>query len=254
VDDAGKTLFSGTGDVRKSLSAIRCALRVRFQMAGKEWSIWVYPKTLETKPASGVLVTASFDDAARKRLAEGGKVVLLWPADQPNGHTQATSFLPVFWSLSWFPKQPGTMGILCDPKHPALAEFPTGNHSDWQWWELTEGAWAFILDDLAPGYRPIVQVIDDYHRNHKLGAVFEAKVGPGKLLVSSLDLGTRLDERVVARQLRYSLLAYAASAAFNPAAELPLDALTALLRVEPARPTEYTGQHSTEAAPWPKKK
>ena len=247
-------LGSGTGDIRLPLGSIKRATRVPITAGRNYWNIWVYPKQLDLPKASDVLVTSAFDDAARARLAEGGKVVLLWPPDKPNGHMQPMSFLPVFWSLSWFPKQPGTMGILCDPKHPALAEFPTEGHSDFQWFELTEGARAFVLDDLAPGFRPIVQVIDDFHRNHKLGAVFEARVGPGKLLVSSLDLDTRLGERVVARQLRYSLLSYAGDERFNPRDELGVAQLTALLKVEPAPSTEFQGSQHKEAAPWPTKR
>jgi hypothetical protein len=125
-------------------------------------------------------------------------------------------FTPVFWSNAFFGTQPGTMGILCDPAHPALRDFPTSMHSDWQWWELTEGSHAFILDDTPLSFRPIVQVIDDFHRNHKLGAVIEATVGKGKLLVVSLDLESNLDTRPVARQLRRSLLDYAASREFRP--------------------------------------
>jgi hypothetical protein len=259
ADDTGAELAHGAlGQIKMPLAKVTRARHLKLSMqvstGYNTWDIWVYPKKLDIKDAPDVLVTTSFDEAARRKLAAGGKVVLLWPADQPNAHMQPTSFLPVFWSLTWFPKQPGTMGILCDPKHPALAEFPTENHSNWQWWELTEGGRAFILDDLPLAYRPLVQVIDDYHRNHKLGAVFEAKVGEGKLLVSSFDLGTRLDERFVARQLRYSLLAYAGGPNFQPSAELPLDKVTALLRVEPARPTEFEGSQHKEAAPWPKKK
>jgi len=33
-----------------------------------------------------------------------------------------------------------TMGILCDPANPALAEFPTEFHSNWQWlWAVKVG-------------------------------------------------------------------------------------------------------------------
>jgi len=96
-------------------------------------------------------------------------------------------------------------------------------------------------------------VIDDFHRNHKLGAVFEARVGSGKLVVSSLDLDTRLDQRVVARQLRYSLLKYAGADRFEPKDELSVDQLASLLKVEPARSTEFQAPKNREAAPWPKK-
>ncbi len=72
---------------------------------------------------------------------------------------------------------PGTLGILCDPTHPALASFPTESHSNWQWWHLVKNSRPIILDATSPGYRPIVQVIDNFARNHKLGLLFETKVG-----------------------------------------------------------------------------
>jgi len=118
---------------------------------------------------------------------------------------------------------------LCDPAHPALAGFPTDTHSNWQWWELTEDAPVFMLDETPAAFRPIVQVIDDYHRNHRLGAVFETRVGEGKLLVSSFDLASHLEKRPVARQLRRSLLSYMESERFHPQAELSAAALSKLL-------------------------
>jgi hypothetical protein len=139
-------------------------------------------------------------------------------------------FLPVFWSLSWFPKQPGTMGILCDPEHPALREFPTDMHSNWQWWELTQDAPALILNDAPAALRPIVQVIDDYHRNDRLGAVFEARAGKGKVLVSSFEIESSLDRRIVARQLRQSLIAYMSSERFDPETEVDLDWLSGMMK------------------------
>jgi hypothetical protein len=178
--------------------------------ARNDWDIWVYPQSVKTEPPAGVLVAKTFDAAAKSALEAGRSVVLLASGSQP------MRFLPVFWSNAFFGTQPGTMGILCDPTHPALRDFPTSMHSDWQWWELTEGSHAFILDDTSPAFRPIVQVIDDFHRNHKLGAVIEATVGKGKLLAVSLDLDSDLDRRPVARQLRRSLLDYAASADFHP--------------------------------------
>jgi hypothetical protein len=133
--------------------------------------------------------------------------VLLALKPGPKGERlSATRFLPVFWSNAYFPDQPAAMGVLCDPAHPALQSFPTGDGSDFQWWELMEGGRAVVLDGAPANLQPLVQVIDDYHRNHKLGAVIEARVGKGTLVISSLDLVTRLEERPAARQLRHSLL------------------------------------------------
>ena len=108
------------------------------------------------------------------------------------------------------------LGILCNPKHPALAQFPTESHSNWQWWDLVTKSRFMVLDKFAPRLRPIVQVIDDWNTNRKLGLLFEAKLGRGKLLVCSIDLRSNLDARPVARQMLYSLLRYMESDNFNP--------------------------------------
>jgi hypothetical protein len=93
-------------------------------------------------------------------------------------------------------------------------------------------AGAMILDDLPTSLRPIVQVIDDWVNNRKLGLVWEARVGKGRLLVTSVDLSGELDP--VRRQLRASLLAYASSEAFDPELTVTLDAVAAL--IAPAAP------------------
>jgi hypothetical protein len=193
----------------------------------------VYPKQVSSAVPAGITIAHVYDDGVRKALAGGGRVLLLWrpllsvvaqeaAPKQESAGPMATQFLPVFWSLSWFKQQPGTLGILCDPKHPALTGFPTEEHSNYQWWDITQNSRAFILDDTPSEYRPLIQAIDDYHRNHKLGAVFETRVGEGKLVVSGFDLETDLDHRLAARQLRASLLAYMNSRDFNPAVTLDL--------------------------------
>ena len=40
-----------------------------------------------------------------------------------------------------------------------------------------------VLDALPAGYLPVIQVIDNVERNHKLGLVFEFRVGKAKLVV-----------------------------------------------------------------------
>jgi hypothetical protein len=137
-------------------------------------------------------------------------------------------FLPVFWSPVWFPSQkPNTMGLLCDPRHPLFAQFPTAFHSDWQWYELMQRSRLFILDDTPPTYRPVLQVIDNFSRNHKLGIIFEGRVGQGQLLACGFGLPA-MGNDPAARQLLASLYAYVGSAAFKPAQELSGDLLDQL--------------------------
>ena len=77
-----------------------------------------------------------------------------------------------------------------------------------------------VLDDSPADYRPVVQVIPNFLENQKLGMLFEAKVGNGKLIVCSIDLETNIDKRITARQFRYSLIKYLNSVDFIPGRQL----------------------------------
>jgi hypothetical protein len=140
----------------------------------------------------------------------------------------ALGFSSIFWNTAWTKGQaPHTLGILCDPRLPALASFPTDSFSNWQWWYPVTHASAMILDGLPADLRPIVQVIDDWTTNRKLALVFEARVGKGRLLVTSIDLeGPGLDP--VRRQLHSSLMRYAGSSQFAPVTEIQPDQVLSL--------------------------
>jgi len=139
-------------------------------------------------------------------------------------------YTPVFWSPVHFSNQPGTMGVLCDPKHPALKEFPTDYYTDWQWWDLNINSVVMILNDLPKEIKPIVQIIDNFARNSRLGAVFEIKVGDASVIVCSMDLVSDLEKRPEARQLKHSLVEYMKSNNFSPKVEIELDQLANIFR------------------------
>jgi len=175
-----------------------------------QWNIWVYQKNVKI-PDNGIIVTNSFKDAI-DALKDGRKVLLNPDPGDIAGITG--KFVPVFWSPVHFPDQPGTMGLLIDPLHPAFRDFPTDFYSNWQWWDLCKNSTTINLDSLSVD--PIVKVIDNFFKNRKLGNIFEAKVGPGMLVFSSVDIHSDLKNRPVARQLKISLLKYMNSSDFNP--------------------------------------
>jgi hypothetical protein len=199
--------------------------------AANDWDFWVYPESLSAEPPADVRVVTALDDDAMKYLTDGGKLMLVAPSSAIAGNAIA-SFGPLFWNNITFPggNRVHTLGILCDPKSPAMAKFPTDFHSNWQWWELTATAKPMILTDLPGELKPIVQTIDDWLTCRKLGLVVEAKVGNGKLILTSIDLTQNLDTRPVARQLRRSLLDYMASETFAPTVALSSEQLRSLLR------------------------
>jgi hypothetical protein len=199
-----------------------------------DWDLWVYPPRVKVAVPPRVRLVHEIDAAAERELRAGGRVLLAIPPDRLRGDEQGRvelGFSSIFWNTAWTGRQPPhTLGILCDPAHPALAGFPTESHSNWQWWYVVTRAGAMILDGLPRDLRPTVQVIDDWFTNRRLGLVFEARVGRGRLLVTSVELERDLQRDPVARQLRHALLRYAAGERFLPRVEVPIEAVRALSR------------------------
>lgn len=195
-----------------------------------DWDLWVFPDRLDTTAPESIVIAERLDAKAEAVLRSGGKVLLLLKPGEVASTVQI-GFSSIFWNTAWTRGQaPHTLGILCDPNHPGFAQFPTEGHSNWQWWELIHGSAAMILNDMPPRLRPLVQPIDTWFEARRLGLLFEARVEDGKLMVSSMDLTSDLDQRVVARQLRHSLLSYMASDLFQPSIEVPASAIRSLLK------------------------
>ena len=190
------------------------------------WDIWVYlPPSLSTLP-NNVTVSHRWDEATRNALADG-KRVILFPDTLDSMQYLIGSFLPVFWSPIMFHAIPNTMGITCDPRNPLFSLFPTDAYSNWQWWNLIQGSKTIILNDTPAGFRPLIQVIDNFARNYKLGNVFEARVGKGSLMVCSLNL--RDEKLPETASFLKSLYVYVGSNSFKPTQELNLSTLDKIL-------------------------
>ncbi|MEI7955848.1 MAG: glycoside hydrolase family 2 TIM barrel-domain containing protein, partial [Verrucomicrobiota bacterium] len=200
------------------------------------YPVWVYPPKVDTTVPKGVMLTDNYmAEATQKHLDAGGKVLLLPKLDRLP-HSVDGGFQCDFWSPMFVEaakKQggkvpPGTLGIFCDPNSPAIAGFPTEFHSNWQWWQLVKNSRPILYDETPGTYRPLVQVIDNFVTNHKLGLIAETKVGKGGMLICSIDLAGHQDKPET-RQLLHSLLQYIASPAFAPKAELDAGLLKKLL-------------------------
>lgn len=248
-DKSGKVLFHGKlasasvpignafplGSIRQSLAAIKepaqLTLTVRVDTFVNAWHIFVYPDRLP--PVEGKLyVTGQLDARAADILQKGGRVLLSarkGSVKPDKGGGVALGFSSIFWNTAWTHHQaPWTLGILCNPAHPALREFPTEYYSDYQWWDALTHANVIRLDAVSPMIQPIVRVIDDWNTAWPLGLIFECRVGPGRLLVSGIDLLTDAEKRPAARQLLYSLEKYASGSRFNPAVPVDISTLQGL--------------------------
>lgn len=209
------------GEIYADLGKVKEAAKLTFEVSiegtawKNSWSVWVYPP-IGSYDTGGVVLTQSVDEAL-VALDKGRKVLLSPKAGQLEG--LEGKFLPVFWSPVHFPKQAGTMGLLCDPQHAALRHFPTDMHSDWQWWNLVKNSKVLIADSL-PNIEPIVESVDNFANNRRLVSVFETNCGKGKLIVSAMDLLSDSNDKPEVKQLLYSLISYMNSASFAPKSRL----------------------------------
>jgi hypothetical protein len=207
-------------DLKDAPAPARYKLVVNVAGFENDWDVWVYPPNVDKTVPAEITVASAGDDSVTSAINNGGKVLLVIPPARvrsEGGRPVRMAFSSVFWNTHWCGSSPTTLGILCDPKHPAFADFPTDFHSNWQWWYLITQAAPMILDEMPASFRPTVQVMDDWFTARKLGLLFEANVGKAKVVVSSIALD---DTNPVARQLRASLLRYMASDAFQPSITL----------------------------------
>lgn len=180
------------------------------------WNIWVYPDQEEVEPRN-IIVTATPSEV--ERALKQGRNVLFIPSYKEIKGLEG-KFVPVFWSPVHFPKQAGTMGILCNPSAPVFRDFPTDSHTNWQWWSLLKRSKTLVIDSLSGKVTPLVTVIDNFVNNRRLSNLFETRIGKGKLVVCTMDLLTDMDKRPEARQLYHSILHYMQSDSFVPQSSL----------------------------------
>lgn len=199
------------------------------ERVSNHYDIYVYPETAGMQNPENVVVTGDAQEML-DALAEGRGVLFFGESLQEESSvpgTYCTDFwcYPMFSSISESMGKPlpvGTMGLCMEKEHPALAQFPNDGCTSPQWWKLIEGTKLVVMDGLEAD--PMIWMIDNFGRNHKLGMVYEAKVGKGKLLVCQRDL--RQMESPEAQWFYRSLLSYVSSEAFSPQQEIEAAWLT----------------------------
>ena len=202
-----------------------------------EWDIWVYP-TAAHPSTEGYTYVKQWSEA--RELLQKGENVLLVPQECPG---RKTHFASHFWNPIMFNWAPMIVGTLIEHTHPAFRDFSTSYYADWQWWDILNYTTAMDLTDLR-SLTPIIQSVDTYEENRKLGISFEATVGKGKLFVLCADDNKHIDNRPAMRQLLLSVRNYVASDSFTPATSLQLHELDAIFCTAQGKAADT---HSNEA-------
>ena len=216
-------------DVEQAYKA-ELLLKVSGTSYQNSYPLWIYPAKKQLK-AGNVVVARQLTDDVLNALKQGGKVLLMPLEEDCKEVTVGGLFQTDYWNYRMFksicdrikkPASPGTLGILTNPEHPVFDDFPTEYHTNWQWYPIIKHSYPLILDGMPKEYRPIVQVIDNVERNHKLGLLMELNVEGSKLLLCMSDLEAVRDTPE-GLQFYAALLAYMNSSDFKPSTSLSVE-------------------------------
>ena len=224
------------GTIRLTLPDVEQAYKVELllKVSGTSYQnsypLWIYPAKKQLKTGN-VVVARQLTDDVLNALKQGGKVLLMPRGEDCKEVTVGGLFQTDYWNYRMFksicdrikkPASPGTLGILTNPEHPVFDDFPTEYHTNWQWYPIIKHSYPLILDGMPKEYRPIVQVIDNVERNHKLGLLMELNVEGSKLLLCMSDLEAVRDTPE-GLQFYAALLAYMNSSDFKPSTSLSVE-------------------------------
>ena len=214
------------------------------------WEFWVYPKDLAEIDKGDIYMADSLDETAKKTLQQGGKVLLTAAGKVKLGSDIRQSYLPVFWNTSWFKmRPPHTTGAYIETTHPLFKDFPTDSWSNLNWWELLNNAQVMNLGQLPKDYQSPIQPIDTWHLSRKLGMLIEARVGKGRLLMTTMDITRNLENRLVARQMRNAILQYMKGSDFKPSLTLSIDEIGDFFTREAPKVDMHTNDSPDELKP-----
>ena len=237
------------GTISLNVSSVQKAKKLKLELFldgtdyKNDYPLWIYPDTdytplrYGTTTSEGIYVSNVLNARVLEELRTGGKVLLMPRKEDVENATVGGLFQTDYWNYRMFktisennkkPVSPGTLGILVNPSHPLFGDFPTESYSNWQWFSIVKESYPLILDRLDKDERPLLQVIDNIERNHKLGLVMEFQVESGKLLICMSDLVANQSKPEVAQFIK-SMRQYMNSHQFNPDCQLSFANLKRLL-------------------------
>jgi beta-galactosidase len=183
----------------------------------------IYPWALEHIPNPAptdteLLVATHLGQDTSDYLKAGGRVILLDP--EPTFAIEKTNFRLSSWDGG------GPSGTILEKGHAAVRDMPSEGWCDLQFYSLIQSSKSILLNSLPTKIQPLVRCIDRPTRLADRAYLFEATVGPGKLLVSGFNFAQAIESRDPAGIFFFDrLVRYALGPDFAPKASLPEEAL-----------------------------
>ena len=233
----------------KELTPGKYTLSVYVDDVKNSWEFWVYPSFSDIPDDVDIYIADVFDSKCEDILKKGGKVLLTAAGKVKYGNDIVQNYLPVFWNTSWFKmKPPHTTGVTIDTSHALFKRFESDDWGNLNWWELVNRAQVMNLSEFPKDYQPVVQPIDTWHLNRKIGMIIEGKMYNGKLFMTTIDID-KLKDRPVAREMRRAILSYMESDDFNPSLNLTPELIRDLYEKEADPILMYTNDTPDELKP-----
>lgn len=170
-------------------------IRVSSGVSRNSYRVWVFEDDVDC--------TVEFTpiDSLKEKLEEGGDAVVNIAEIPQHRHGR---FYPPFWSPAFF-KTNEPNGLIIDCCHDALAGFPCGKYSDFQWYASTANGAVCDITVLGAEFEPIVSCVPNLYDNTPSAMLFEVKVGSLNILFCGFDFAS---EHNSARALKKSVYEY----------------------------------------------
>lgn len=186
-------------------------------LAANEWEIYAFPSVAPGATPSGVRIVADIaKDDLLAAMARGERVLLLGAGPFKS--------LGTTFRIGMAGRTIGNYATVIKD-HPVFKGFPHEGYCAWQFRRLMEGGRAVQLEAGVP-FDPVVDIASSVKFPIRQAMMFEYRVGPGRLLVSSFALG---DNDPAAAVLRAALVDYAAGDWFEPPLALTPAQLAAVI-------------------------
>ncbi len=157
---------------------VRTGLHFGVKEVENSWDLWVFPNApLPESP--DVQIQDHLNDATLHFLESGGRVLLLGTGGLPSR--------PITFQISVAGRTTGNLALPVH-EHPAWGGFPHEGFCDWPFFPLLEGGYAVDFSECREFFRPILEVVSSFKHLIPQAAVFEWRVGQGRLLVCGLQL------------------------------------------------------------------
>jgi len=209
-------------DIPSDSHARKYLLRAKFSskavVAENEWEIYAFPKVAQSPVPKNVRVV---DDISIDELVEAmerGERVLLFGSGPFKS-------LPTTYRIGMAGRTSGNFATVIKAGHSALAGLPHEGFCGWQFRRLMEGGRAIQLEAGVP-FDPIIDIASSVKFPIRQSALFEYRVGEGRLLVCSFNFQ---EGDPAAAWLRSWLVDYVSGDAFNPVQRLTPGQLRAVV-------------------------